>query len=329
MTYSIVGADTVTRQVGGAGTSCLGGQDVYIIYGGVPGYGVVHAQAQYSTAGRNRARMLLADGELPADIISAITAPAFDPQAGVRQYGIVDVAGNRAGFTGDDTMPFAEDRQGQSGPYVYSVQGNILTSAAVLDHAASAFEGGACDLAERLMSALEAGADGGEGDSRCTPDGIPSDSAFLQVEAPEGQPGDFLSLRVESSGNDSPLPPLREQLDAWRADHPCPVNQAGAGGAAGAAGSTGTAGTTSGAQAGGAASGSGGSTTGGMASATSAGSAGATSGSTGTTASEGNCGCRVPHGDSAGVSCLLLGFLLVVAWGRRRAARQLHPILAP
>src|SRR5688572_11688032 len=242
MTYSIVGVNTVTREVGGAGTSCLGGGDVYIIYGGVPGRGVVHAQAQYSMAGRNRARMLLADGELPADIISEITQDSFDSQASVRQYGIVDVSGNRAGFTGDDTRPFADDRQGQSGSYVYSVQGNILTSAAVLDQAAAAFEGGGCDLPERLMAALEAGADNGEGDSRCTPDGIPSDSAYLQVEAPDGQPGDYLTLRVETSGNDSPMPELREQLDAWRADHPCPVMEPGGGGAAGAAGAAGMAG---------------------------------------------------------------------------------------
>src|SRR5687767_14984816 len=116
MTYSIVGVNTATREVGGAGTSCLGGQDVYIIYGGVPGSGVVHAQAQYNMAGRNRARMLLADGELPADIITAITQPGFDPQSSVRQYGIVDVDGNSAGFTGDNTLPFADDRQGMSAP---------------------------------------------------------------------------------------------------------------------------------------------------------------------------------------------------------------------
>jgi uncharacterized Ntn-hydrolase superfamily protein len=120
-------------------------------------------------------------------------------------------------------MPYASDHQGAAGHFAYSVQGNILTSARVLEQAASGFENGGCDLAERLMSALEAGAHGGEGDSRCTDRGIPSDSAFLQVEAPQNPEGDYLSLHVESSGDENPLPQLRAKLDAWRVQHPCPV----------------------------------------------------------------------------------------------------------
>jgi uncharacterized Ntn-hydrolase superfamily protein len=89
-TYSIVGSDSSTREVGGTGTSCLGGSDVYIIYGAVPGVGVIHAQAQYNQNGRNRGVELLEEGTAPADIISAITAASFDSNARVRQYGIAD-----------------------------------------------------------------------------------------------------------------------------------------------------------------------------------------------------------------------------------------------
>ena len=78
VTYSIAASDKLTREVGGAGTSCLGGQDVYVIYAAVPGRGVVHAQARYSLAGKERAAELLGDGELPADIIATITQAAFD-----------------------------------------------------------------------------------------------------------------------------------------------------------------------------------------------------------------------------------------------------------
>jgi uncharacterized Ntn-hydrolase superfamily protein len=102
------------------------------------------------------------------------------------------------------------------------VQGNILTSAAVLEQAGTAFEAGGCDLAERLVHGLLAGALNGEGDSRCTPTGIPSDSAFLQVERRGGSEGDYLSLRVESSGKASPLPLLEQKLAEWRSAHPCP-----------------------------------------------------------------------------------------------------------
>src|SRR5688500_2140688 len=190
--------------VGGAGTSCLGGQDVYVIYAAVPGRGVGQANPRYNLSAKLRALELLDSGSSPADIIAAVTQASFDPGSAQRQYGIVDLRGAPAGFTGSATMPYAEDRQGATGSFTYSVQGNILTSAKVLDQAASAFEAGGCDLAERLMNALEAGAVGGEGDNRCTPDGIPADSAFLQVEAPSGPQGAYLALRVETSGNDDP-----------------------------------------------------------------------------------------------------------------------------
>jgi uncharacterized Ntn-hydrolase superfamily protein len=312
VTYSIVAADQTTRQVGGAGTSCLGGQDVYVIYAAVPGRGVVHAQARYSQAAKQRAAELLESGVAPADIIATITQASIDAGFAQRQYGIVDVSGAAAGFTGDATMPYAEDRQGTAGSFTYSVQGNILTSAKVLDQAASAFMAGGCDLAERLMNALEAGAVGGEGDSRCTPDGIPADSAFLQIEAPAGDPGDYLALRVESSGNSDPLPLLREQLQAWRADHPCPPAMqptdpvAGSGGmASGGGGGTGSTPAA-------------GSPAAGVPTTGAAGSGGIASGPANANQSDG-CGCRLPAREADFAPWLLLGSLLVVALGRRRA----------
>lgn len=277
MTYSIVAADTKTREVGGAGTSCLTGDDVYVIYRGVPGRGVVHAQAYYSLASRDRAAELLALGDSPIDVLDAITLPSFDKNIAIRQYGIVDAGGKSAGYTGTGTMPFAGDHQGSAGHFAYSVQGNILTSAQVLAQAGAAFELGGCDLAERLMVALEAGAHGGQGDSRCTGKGIPSDSAFLQVERPELAEGDYLSLHVESSGDENPLPQLRAKLEAWRVQHPCPVK---------------------------------------MASST-------------PDTHDSSCGCRTAGAQASDATALLVGGLLVVAWRRHRAPRQLGPIQAP
>lgn len=229
MTYSIVAVDMATGEVGGAGTSCLGGGDVFVIYRGVPDRGVVHAQAQYSASGRERAAQLLSQGQSAADALNAVTALTFDANIAVRQYGIVDIGGRAVGYTGPGTMPFAADRQGSAGSFVYSVQGNILTSAAVLEQAAAAFQAEGCDLAQRLLSGLRAGARGGEGDSRCTGNGIPADSAFLQVERPAGIEGDYLALHVESSGDESPLPLLEAQLNQWRSEHPCPVELGTAG----------------------------------------------------------------------------------------------------
>jgi uncharacterized Ntn-hydrolase superfamily protein len=290
LTYSIVAVDTRTAEVGGAGTSCLGGGDVFVIYRGVPGLGAVHAQARYDADARDEAARLLRSGQSAPQTLAALTLPSFDANLAVRQYGLVDVSGSAVGFTGTDAMPYAADRQGVVQGFAYSVQGNILTSARVLDQAAAAFESGGCDLPERLLHGLLAGAENDEGDSRCTPDGIPSDSAFLQVERPGGNEGDYLALRVESSGNDSPLPSLQAQLAAWRAQHPCPASPTSSAGAAGEAGQAGS--------------------------------------GTLEPASDADCGCRVTSGVDGAATWALFGALLVVT-RRRRAARQLRPALLP
>ena len=124
--------------------------------------------------GRDRAVTLLNMDVAPADIIAMITASSFDASAATRQYGVVDLMGRAAGFTGSRAQDYKEDRQGTIGALTYSVQGNILTGKAVIDQAEAAFRNTGCDLADKLMLALEAGAMGGNGDSRCTPQGIPS-----------------------------------------------------------------------------------------------------------------------------------------------------------
>ncbi len=166
---------------------------------------------------------LLFDDTAPDDIIAAITSPSFDSFASVRQYGIADITGRTAGFTGLGDMPYAADRQGFVDVFVYSVQGNILTSGLVIDNAENAFRSTGCDLADKLMLALEAGALGGEGDSRCTGMGIPSDSAFIEVDPIDMEVGSYLRIEVTNTRPISPLIPLRQQFDAWRADHPCPM----------------------------------------------------------------------------------------------------------
>ena len=106
-------------------------------------------------------------------------------------------------------------------------------SACVSDVSACAMvqDGLACDdLPERLMLALEAGALNGEGDSRCTTKGIPSDSAFIKVVDKTGQV--LLSLSVQRTRPNSPIPALRKMFDAWRSKSGCrdgataPVNTA-------------------------------------------------------------------------------------------------------
>ena len=233
-TYSIVASDTRTQQVGGAGASCVYPSQVSVIYGVAPGFGAVHAQAQSNAAGRDRAVQLLREGRSPNDILSAITAMSFDALAARRQYAVVDVMGRSAGFTGAQNMMFADDVQGGADGFVYSVQGNILTGATVLEQAAVAFEAAGCDLADRLMRALEAGAKGGEGDSRCTSaSGIATNSAFIQVDLAGMPAGSYLKLSSGSGSRVDPLPDLRRSFDSWRATHPCTVRSGADAGALG------------------------------------------------------------------------------------------------
>src|SRR5687768_9419933 len=222
-TYSIVATDSQTRQVGGAGTSCVGSLSVRVIYGSVPGKGAVHAQASLGGPGKNAAVTQLGMDVEPQMIITSITNTSFDANAQRRQYGIVDLMTRSAGFTGTQTGPYADDRQARVGAYTYSVQGNILTSAAVLDNAAMSFDTQGCDLADRLMLSLEAGARNGEGASRCTPGGIPADSAFIQVDREGEAAGTYLQLDVTDTSPMNPLVLLRAQFDMWRMTHPCPA----------------------------------------------------------------------------------------------------------
>jgi uncharacterized Ntn-hydrolase superfamily protein len=223
-TYSIVAVDLERDEVGGAGTSCVGANGtVSDIYGSAPGFGVVVAQAALNRNGRDRAVALLMQGQAAPAVLAQITAMSFDTRIASRQYAVVDVNGMAVGFTGGSNSTFADDMQGRTDRFAYSVQGNILTGAAVLEQAAAEFDAPGCDLADTLMRALEAGARNRQGDRRCTPDGIPSDGAFIRVDRAGGAAGDFLRLRVDDTGPDSPIVALRGMYDAWRREHPCPA----------------------------------------------------------------------------------------------------------
>lgn len=237
-TYSITAVDRATRQVGGAGTSCIAGGSVYRIYGSAPGFGAVNSQALASTPGRDEAVRLLAQGWAPDAIVRRLTDPAFDLFFQSRQYGIVALTGQSAGHSGASTQSYSNDLQGSVEPFAYSIQGNILTGEAVLTQARAAFvDGGGCDLAARLMLALEGGAKNAQGDRRCTPSGIPADAAYIQVDLPDQPRGSFLYLEVRATAPQSPIVRLRQLYDDWRLTHACPSGGSGGAGAGGSGGS--------------------------------------------------------------------------------------------
>jgi uncharacterized Ntn-hydrolase superfamily protein len=176
-TWSVIAADSATGQVVIASATCVsqaslegfpakGLMDVQAIV--VPGVGVAAAQAGVD---RTRANQMLIYDELrkgthPSAIIAMLME---DTSIQSRQFGIVDLQGRFAGFSGARNRAASLDVQGQvDGTGIhYSIQGNILASNAVVQNAVRAFEDAAGTLTDRVMAAMEA-ADAAGGDSRCT-----------------------------------------------------------------------------------------------------------------------------------------------------------------
>jgi uncharacterized Ntn-hydrolase superfamily protein len=134
----------------------------------VPGIGVAAAQAGVDRTRANQ-RFIYAEllrGTPPAEIIAALKQ---DPAIESRQFGILDMLGRSAGFSGAKNGKSSLDRQGQvpGTPIHYSIQGNILRSDEVVTAAVEAFTSARGSLTDRVMAAMEA-ADAGGGDSRCT-----------------------------------------------------------------------------------------------------------------------------------------------------------------
>jgi uncharacterized Ntn-hydrolase superfamily protein len=144
----------------------------------VPGVGVAAAQAGVDRTRANQKLIFaeLQNGTAPAEILSKLKE---DPAIAVRQFGILDMKGRSAGFSGEKNGKSSLDRQGQvpGSEIFYSIQGNILKSDDVVEAAVAAFAAAKGALTDRVMAAMEA-ADAKGGDSRCTCDSEP------KVDAP-------------------------------------------------------------------------------------------------------------------------------------------------
>jgi uncharacterized Ntn-hydrolase superfamily protein len=134
----------------------------------VPGVGVAAAQAGVDRTRANQKLIFaeLVKGTPPSNIIEMLKK---DEAIASRQFGILDMQGRAAGFSGEKNGKSSLDRQGQvAGTRIhYSIQGNILTSDEVVASAVKAFEAARGSLTDRVMAAMEA-ADAKGGDSRCT-----------------------------------------------------------------------------------------------------------------------------------------------------------------
>ena len=247
-TWSVIAVDAETGQVVIASATCVsqerlrgfpssGLMDVQAIV--VPGVGVAAAQAGVD---RTRANQMLIYSEMqkgtdPSAILEMLSA---DPDYQRRQFGIVDLQGRSAGFSGSGNQPASLSAQGQiDGQEIFfSIQGNILASDAVVRDAVERFTNADGTLADRVMAAME-GADEAGGDVRCTCeseplpdapcDGKNAHVAYILVADPgdptgeihnDGHYGLYLSVTdedIQPQENANPVITLRQRYDAWKA----------------------------------------------------------------------------------------------------------------
>jgi uncharacterized Ntn-hydrolase superfamily protein len=186
-TWSVIALDRSTGTVVVSSATCVPQErlerfpardlrDVQAIV--VPGIGVAAAQAGVDRTRANQ-KLIFAElqkGTAPAEIIAMLKQ---DPAIDSRQFGILDMQGRSAGFSGQKNGKASLDRQGQvTGTGIhYSIQGNILKGDEVVEAAVAAFTAASGTLTDRVMAAMEA-ADARGGDSRCTCTSEP------KVEAP-------------------------------------------------------------------------------------------------------------------------------------------------
>jgi tetratricopeptide (TPR) repeat protein len=150
-TFSIVAIDPATGEMGSAVASR------YFAVGAVvpwaeAGVGAVATQANVNVGYGSRALELLKQGLTAQQTLDRLLAEdSFQGKDG-RQIAIIDAKGNVAVFTGTT----AQDWKGHKKGATYSVQGNILVGAHVVEAMGRAFEATTGELSERLYAAFYA-----------------------------------------------------------------------------------------------------------------------------------------------------------------------------
>ena len=159
MTFSIVAHDVETGQVGiavASRTLATGARVPHIR----TGVGAIASQARVNRLYGPHGLALPAAGATAADTVRLLIAG--DEEREIRQVHVMDRTGRFAAHTGAQC-------DGWCGHLVkdgYSVAGNILTGAEVLDAMAAAYEAGMqLPLTQRLVAAMKAGQQAG-GDKR-------------------------------------------------------------------------------------------------------------------------------------------------------------------
>ena len=214
-TFSIVAVDTLTGQIGSAGASCIQGS--IIISDIHPGLGAIHTQSYWNASNQDSASSLMEQGYAPQDIIDWLIENDAQNDPTIRQYGIVDLleGGRSAAFTGENCSDFKGHKIGDT----YAIQGNILLGQSILDDMEEAFLTQYGTFEEKLMASLMAANVVGA-DTRCTPYGTPSISAFIRVSDPNDYEDQlFMDINVNNAPLTlNPLDSLHVLYWDWKID---------------------------------------------------------------------------------------------------------------
>ncbi|HEX6790407.1 MAG TPA: DUF1028 domain-containing protein [Candidatus Krumholzibacteria bacterium] len=204
-TYSIVARDSVTGELGVAVQShwfSVGGHVAWA----EAGVGAVATQSFTEPSYGPLGLALMKAGKTAPQALAALIAA--DAQESVRQVAMVDAKGRVAAHTGSKCIAAAGDHPGAQ----YSVQANLMEHDTVWGAMSRAYETTKGDLAERLLSALEAAQKEG-GDIR----GKQSAAILIVKGESSGRPWDdrVIDLRVEDSPE--PVKELRRLVMLQRA----------------------------------------------------------------------------------------------------------------
>ncbi len=226
-TFSILAYDSITRQVGAAGASCVDlfnapGYSNHFIAEVFPDTGAITTQANYLPLNQANARARMRAGDSAKQIIKWLEAndavgTAFNNKS-YRQYGVVKIGQGSAAYTGTNCMFYANHITGPN----YAIQGNILLGKEVLDSMEAGFLRAEGDLACKLMSAMQ-GAKMVGADSRCAGNNSSSLFAFLKVTQPTdsfGKPALLVSLKTHNGDSIEPIDSLQAMFNAV---HSCTV----------------------------------------------------------------------------------------------------------
>jgi uncharacterized Ntn-hydrolase superfamily protein len=201
MTWSIIARDSATGQFGIAVATrffAVGARVPYI----APGFGAVATQALVNPYYGIDGVELLRDAHSPSDIVESLTAADSGRES--RQLHILDASGRVASYTGRECVDWCGHIEGSG----FSIAGNMLTGARVLDDTAEAFIANkTLPFAQRLIAAMRSGEAAG-GDKRG------KQSAALLIYG--NDEWSALDLRVDDHAD--PLGEL-ERLEAVSREH--------------------------------------------------------------------------------------------------------------